>query len=135
MAVPVFRDIMISLDGYFDVTHLVYYVSRGGFVPVFDRAVIKKRFRKRSLYMRCTCALMAVIVVLLNAIAVKIPAKYMKFDTSAFRIYSLSDQTKKVVESLDETVELYLIAPQGKEDEKLNPPAGKIMRNWAIKLR
>ena len=69
--------------------------------------------------MRCTCALMAVIVVLLNAIAVKIPAKYMKFDTSAFRIYSLSDQTKKVVESLDETVELYLIAPQGKEDEKL----------------
>ena len=107
------------VDGYFDVTHLVYYVSVVVLFLFLTVQSIKKRFRKRSLYMRCTCALMAVIVVLLNAIAVKIPAKYMKFDTSAFRIYSLSDQTKKVVESLDETVELYLIAPQGKEDEKL----------------
>ena len=70
------------MDGYFDVTHLVYYVSVVVLFLFLTVQSIKKRFRKRSLYMGCACALMAVIVVLLNAIAVKIPAKYMKFDTS-----------------------------------------------------
>lgn len=65
------------------------------------------------------CVLVTVIVVLANAIAGKVPTQYTQFDTSASRLYSLSEQTKNMVGNLNEQVELYLIAPQGKEDEKL----------------
>lgn len=107
------------VDGLFDVGHLVYYAGVAVLFLFFTVQSVEKRFRKNSVYTAVMCVLVAVIVVLANAIAGKVPTQYTRFDTSASRLYSLSEQTKNMVSGLNEQVELYLIAPQGKEDEKL----------------
>lgn len=57
---------------------------------------IKKEIQKKiPVYGMRMCAHGSDRSSVLNAIAVKIPAKYMKFDTSAFRIYSLSESDEK----------------------------------------
>lgn len=78
----------------------------------------RKRFNNR-LYMLVMCVLMTLIVVMANLIAGRIPSRYVRFDTSYFGLYSLSRQTKEMLERLAEPVDLYLIAPQGSEDEML----------------
>lgn len=74
---------------------------------------------KNGLYAVVMCILMTAIVILANLISHKLPARYTKFDTSASGLYSISPQTREIVQALDVPVSLYLIAPRGKEDEKL----------------
>lgn len=74
---------------------------------------------KNGLYVVIMCLLMTIIVMLANLIVNKLPARYTKYDTSAAGLYSISPQTRDMVQALDTQVSLYLIAPKGKEDETL----------------
>ncbi|MCH1951076.1 Gldg family protein [Enterocloster sp. OA13] len=122
-----FRRYYDFVDGIFDVTHLVYYL---GVVVLFlffaVQSVEKRRWDslksrhfKIGLYAVAMCILMTVIVVLTNMISHKLPGRYTRYDTSASGLYSISPQTRELVESNTSPVSLYLIAPRGKEDQKL----------------
>ena len=48
-----------------------------------------------------------------------VPGRYTRYDTSASGLYSISPQTRELVGLNTSPVSLYLIAPRGKEDQKL----------------
>lgn len=105
-------------EGLFDVRHLVYYAGIIILFLVWSVWVLERRVG-RGKYMGMMSVLVFLAVLLCGRIAGRLPASLMQIDTSASRLYSISRQTKELVGGLDTEVELYLIAPEGQEDEKL----------------
>ena len=60
------------------------------------------------------------IVVVVNLLAGELPASVMKRDLTSQSLYSISDQTKKLVSSLDEDVTIYHVAQTGEEDSVIS---------------
>lgn len=77
-----------------------------------------QNFRGGSYSTILTVFVIAIIIVVnlgINAL----PSSYSKFDFSEQKLFSITDQTKKVVKNLDTDVTIYLIAQNGKEDDVL----------------
>ncbi len=72
-------------------------------------------FRQGS-YSTGMIALVICAVVILNLIVAEIPAAYTKIDVSPNQLFTLGDQTKELVDSLDQEVILYYICESGSED-------------------
>lgn len=66
-----------------------------------------------SILTSVTATAIAVIVVMLIQL---LPANITKYDTTKSRFFTLSGQTENVLNSLDENINLYLIAKKGGED-------------------
>lgn len=62
------------------------------------------------------CAAAVVIAVLINLIAGQLPATYTQFDLSSEGFFTLSEQSRQIVSSLEEEVTIYLIAETGAEN-------------------
>ena len=60
------------------------------------------------------------IVVVINMIVGKLPSKYTQIDISDQQLYSIGDETKKVLNNLDKDVTIYQIAQSGSEDETIS---------------
>ena len=58
-------------------------------------------------------------VVILNVFVSEIPAKYTVFDVTADKLYSLSDETKKVAENISEDITIYVLANEKDADTTL----------------
>lgn len=56
------------------------------------------------------------IVVVINLLAAELPASVMKKDLTAEALFSISEQTEKLVSELEEDVTIYHIAETGEED-------------------
>lgn len=106
------------VDGVFDVTHLVYYMGVTVLFLYLTVRSVDRRFHK-GIYGPVMCGLVLAIVVLADLIVLKLPVGCTRLDISSDRIYTLSRQTREVVQGLDSQVRLYLVAPRGKEDERL----------------
>ncbi len=117
-AFSLFRRYYDFVDGVFDVTHLVYYLGVTALFLYLTVQSVDRRFHK-GLYGPVMCGLVLAIVVLSSLIAGKLPVQYTKLDISSDRIYTLSPQTRQVAEGLTSRVGLYLVAPAGKEDQRL----------------
>ena len=108
------------VDGVFDLSHLIYYLGIALlFLFLTVQSVEKRRYPPKSIYTLAMCVCTIAITVLLNLVAGQMPSRYMKYDTSSTEIYSLSQQTEEIVSELESPISLYLIAPQGQEDETL----------------
>lgn len=59
------------------------------------------------------------IAIVINLLAAAIPARYTQFDTTSNQLFTISDQTEKVLDSLDGPVTIYWIVRAGQEDETL----------------
>lgn len=66
------------------------------------------------------------IVITTNRILSTIPQSCLKLDVTASKMYSLSDQTKQVVESIREEVILYWVAEKGSQD----PTVGTLLARY-----
>ena len=80
----------------------------------------KNAFRKKLLHngvysIFLSLAVIAVLVVL-NFLVSALPASIRSLDFSEQKMFSISDQTKKLVRGLDEDVTLYFVVQSGKED-------------------
>lgn len=62
-------------------------------------------------------AVVIAILVVVNIFASLLPASVTKFDISASKLYSITSNTKVVVNNLDQDVTIYWIVQSGKEDE------------------
>ncbi|MBR0140034.1 MAG: GldG family protein [Firmicutes bacterium] len=62
-------------------------------------------------------AIVIAIAVAVNLFAGAIPAKYTRFDTSAKELYTLGDTTMKVLQNLDQDVEILWLVSDGSEDK------------------
>lgn len=75
------------------------------------------RFRTRytgSILLLCSAAVLLTAAV--NLFLSQLPSGWTHFDTTDIRLYSLSDFTKQVLSSLEEDIDIYLVAPYGSED-------------------
>ena len=80
----------------------------------------KKYLRERLLQYAVDRDFFVAIVVVINMIVGKLPSKYTQIDISDQQLYSIGDETKKVLNNLDKDVTIYHIAQSGSEDETIS---------------
>ena len=81
---------------------------------------ISKKHIKNGTYSMAMAAIFIVIVVVINMIVGAIPSKYSQLDVSSSKLYTIGDETKKVLKALDKDVTIYQIAPSGSEDDTIS---------------
>lgn len=87
-----------------------------------------KRFRNGS-YSATMIVVVIAIVIILNLVVSKIPSKYLELDISGNKLYSISEETEKLFDSLKEDVNIYyLISDTAKENY---PELTKLLENYA----
>lgn len=72
-----------------------------------------------GLYSLAITALVIAILVVLNIMAEALPKNMTQYDISASKLYSVTSNTKMVLNSLEEDVSIYWIVQDGKEDSIL----------------
>lgn len=80
--------------------------------------IITRNFKGGSYSTILTVIVIAVLIVA-NVIINALPATVTKYDFSEEKLYTLSEQTKKVAAGLQDDVTIYLVAQSGKEDASI----------------
>lgn len=78
----------------------------------------RRAFRKDS-YSAAMSVVVIAIVVVLNMIVGQIPSKYTEFDISTGKLYTIGDETKKVLKNLDEDITIHYIVQSENEDSTI----------------
>ena len=73
-------------------------------------------FRGGSYSLIITAVVLAIIIVV-NIFTASLPATLTKYDISATKLYSITSNTKVVVNGLKQDVNIYWIVQSGKEDK------------------
>ena len=86
----------------------------------FDLAAsFKTRAFRVGGYSVAAVVIVLAIAIVVNLLAAAVPARYTQFDTTSNQLFTISDQTEKVLGSLDDQVTVYWIVRAGEEDETL----------------
>ncbi|MDE7286944.1 MAG: GldG family protein, partial [Lachnospiraceae bacterium] len=59
-------------------------------------------------------------VILLNVLAMELPLRFTSFDVTSNRLYSLTDETKEIISTLEEDIQLYVLANEKQADSTLD---------------
>ena len=78
---------------------------------------LKSLAMKGGTYSIIITAIVIAIVVVINIIAAKIPAAYTNYDISSTQLYSITSNTKAVVNALEKDITIYWIVQSGEEDD------------------
>lgn len=84
-----------------------------------------RSFRAGGYSIAATCIVLA-IVLAVNVLVGALPSALTRFDATAERLYSISEQTEKVVASLQEDVTIYWIVTVGNEDQYVKQLLGRL---------
>ena len=104
-----------TVNGTLELSSLVYFITAIFFFLYLTTFVIEKRrysfkenrsFGIMSVVTLSACLLM---VVSENVLVKALPANVVSFDLTPSRLYSLTDEGKKVAESVDENVTIYVL--------------------------
>ncbi len=85
-----------------------------------------KKFKIGTYTVGTTIIVLAILVVI-NMCVSALPLKWTSFDFTSNDLYSISDQTEQILESLDEPVKVYWIVQDGSEDDAVE----KLLANYA----
>lgn len=80
---------------------------------------IKSRNFKGGSYSTVLTVIVIAILLVVNIIVNVLPANVTKLDYSEEKLFTLSEQTTKILDNIDEDITVYLIAQSGKEDESI----------------
>ncbi len=115
------------LNGSLELSGIVYFLSVIILFLVFTVQSIQKRRYEVSattlgmgVYSSGTVLISAVIIVLINFFVSELPSRYTVFDVTANRLYSLSEETKKLLSDIDEDISVYVLANESQADETLD---------------
>ena len=78
------------------------------------------RTTKLGSYTFAVCAILLAVIVVINLLVGLIPSKMTVFDTSANKLYTVSDASKKFLGKLSEDVTIHWVCQGGEEDETLS---------------
>lgn len=88
-----------------------------------------KTFQTKSMKIGGYSLLISVVViaiaVAINYFAGELPSTVTKIDLSDSQIFTISEQTEKIVKNIDQDVTLYLIAVTGEEDTRITEVLGR----------
>ena len=85
-----------------------------------EKMPLNKKYLRNGSYSTLLIVIFVAIVVVINMIVGKLPSKYTQIDISDQQLYSIGDETKKVLNNLDKEVTIYQIAQSGSEDETIS---------------
>lgn len=78
-----------------------------------------KKLLKHGTYSMAVTAVVIAIVVVLNLVVQEIPSKYRQIDLSSQKLYTIGEQTEKILKNLKKDVTLYYIAQDGTESSDI----------------
>ena len=81
---------------------------------------ISKKHIKNGSYTMVMSVIFIAVVIVINMIVSTIPSKYSEIDISSQKLYSIGDETKKMLKDLEKDVTIYQIAQRGSEDENIS---------------
>ena len=81
---------------------------------------ISKKHIKNGSYTMVMSVIFIAVVIVINMIVSTIPSKYSEIDISSQNLYSIGDETKKMLKDLEKDVTIYQIAQSGSEDENIS---------------
>ena len=81
---------------------------------------ISKKHIKNGSYAMVMSVIFIAVVIVINMIVSTIPSKYSEIDISSQKLYSIGDETKKMLKDLEKDVTIYQIAQSGSEDENIS---------------
>lgn len=112
-----------TVNGIFDVTSVVYFVSVIGLLLFLTTQSIQKRRYSVSVknfsmgaYSTMTIVIACIITVMVNVIVAQIPTKYTNIDVTSNQLYSISDQTMEMLNNLEDEVTIYVISAEDSAD-------------------
>lgn len=107
------------LNGNLKITAVVYYLSLIFLFLFFTTQSIQKRrysvsvkHLKRGAFSIAQIIVTSVLVIAANLLLRQLPAEYMEFDTTKEHLYSLTEDSYRVMDSLKEDVTIYVLSTQ-----------------------
>lgn len=114
-------------SGYLQIEAVAYYITLTAFVLFCTAQSIQKRRYsvsgkgiKLGAYSVVTILAMAVLTIAVNLGLNYVPDQYTSFDVTANKIYTLTDDTKKMVSGLTDDITIYVLAEEASKDEDLD---------------
>ena len=92
---------------------------RGKSLKSYAKELFRSRKFKRGSYTMLLSAFAIGIVLAVNLIASQLPSGLREIDLSAQKVYTIGEETQKMLEGLEEDVTIYLVAQEGGEDDTL----------------
>lgn len=86
--------------------------------PAKKNGINKKYLKIGTFSITMTVVVIAVVVVV-NLLVGELPSTYTKYDMSALNLYSIGDETKAVIDSVEDDVVFYIAAQRGSEDSTI----------------
>lgn len=80
------------------------------------RSLTRSRAFRGGAYAAAVCLVCTAMAVAVNAFAAALPTSWTRIDISTNSVFSLSDESRTLCESLDEDITLYYLAGAGEED-------------------
>ena len=85
---------------------------------------LKESFRTKNVrfgsYSSALIAIVIAVAVVFNLVISQIPEKYVSFDLSPGKLYTIGEKTEKLLDSLDEDVTLTVLAEESAADTTLS---------------
>lgn len=115
------------LNGSLQLTSVLYFLSVIALSLIFTvQSIQKRRYQvsvknlSMSAYSSTVIIASVVISILLNMFAGKLPSSVTEFDVTSNKLYSLTDETKEIISSLDEDIHIYVLANEAQADVTLD---------------
>ena len=114
------------LNGTLDVQSVVYFISMSALALFLAVQSIQKRRYSISVksfsmgaYSTGMIAIMVAIVAVVNIVIGELPATWVTIDVTAEQLYSITNQTKDYLKTVDEEVNIYVIVAEDSCDTTL----------------
>lgn len=113
--------------GYFQVEAVAYYVTATAFALFCTTQSIQKRRYaaagkgvKLGVYSVGNILLAAVLTIAVNLGLNYVPDRYLSFDVTANKLYTLTQETEEIIGGLDRDVTVYVLTDQSAMDQDLD---------------
>lgn len=114
------------LQGCFDIKALVYYISLIMLFLFFTvQSIQKRRWSmntkkiKLGVFSTGMIAVALAAAVLLNMAASQLPEKIASIDVTSQKLYSITKDTEKILDKLEEDITIYVLVKKGNQDNNL----------------
>lgn len=115
------------LNGSFDLKAIIYFISLIAVFLFLTTQVIQKRRFTASVKNLSVQAFSISMILIVLAVAIignlaisALPSKYTEFDVTAQRLFTLTDETKKVVAQVNEPLKIYVYVSESEKDDTID---------------
>ncbi|MBD5549701.1 MAG: ABC transporter permease [Lachnospiraceae bacterium] len=108
------------LNGSLKISAIVYYLSVIFLMLFFTTQSIQKRRYsvsvkqlKKGAYSIGLIILTTAVLICVNVVLKQLPTEYTEFDVTKERLYSLTEESYKMMDALQEDITIYVLSPEG----------------------